>query len=100
MGWLADYPDPDNFLRLGLQSFSSNWQEPTFENLIREARLTVDHAKRLALYVRADKVLMNEVPVLPLTYWPLHLLVKPWVQRFPISSGKFWFWKDTILDSH
>ncbi|MFV1948561.1 MAG: ABC transporter substrate-binding protein [Anaerolineales bacterium] len=97
IGWLADYPDPDNFLRLGLERFSTGWQNTDFEKLVGQARLIADFSERTALYLQADKILMNEAPIIPLTYWPLHLLVKPWVQQYPISSGKFWFWKDTIL---
>ncbi len=100
IGWLADYPDPDNFLRLGLERFSTGWQNSEFEKLIGQARLIADYKDRTALYVQADNILMREAPIFPLTYWPLHLLVKPWVQRYPISSGKFWFWKDTLLDLH
>jgi ABC-type oligopeptide transport system substrate-binding subunit/DNA-binding SARP family transcriptional activator len=100
IGWLADYPDPDNFLRLGLQRFTTQWQNSDFEILIVEARKIADHTERMALYARADKILINDAPIVPLTYWPLHLLVKPWVRQYPISAGKFWFWKDTILDLH
>jgi len=30
----------------------------------------------------------------------LHLLVKPWVSKLPISAMRWWFWKDVIIEPH
>ena len=37
---------------------------------------------------------------MPLTYGRLHLLVKPWVKKFPLSAVKAWFWKDVVVEPH
>jgi hypothetical protein len=30
----------------------------------------------------------------------LHMLVKPWVNRFPVSPLKWWFFKDVVIEPH
>jgi len=54
----------------------------------------------MKLYAEADKILVEEAPILPLTYMRSHLLIKPWVRRLPLSAIKWWFWKDVIIESH
>jgi ABC-type oligopeptide transport system substrate-binding subunit len=49
---------------------------------------------------QADRILVEEAPVLPLCYGRLHALVKPWVRRYLTSSLKWWFWKDVIIEPH
>ena len=42
-------------------------------------------------------LLAEEVPILPLTYEREHLLVKPWVSRYPTSATQAAFWKDVVI---
>jgi len=43
---------------------------------------------------------MEEARIMPLTYVQEHLLIKPWVRRFPTSAMGAWFWKDVIIEPH
>jgi oligopeptide transport system substrate-binding protein len=99
MGWVGDYPDPDNYLRVAVQLFST-WRHQPYLDAIEQARRTLNQAERLALYAQAQRILTEEVPVLPLGYDRSHLLVKPWVKRYPISALGRTFWKDVILEPH
>ncbi|MCK5647009.1 MAG: hypothetical protein KAH97_09525, partial [Anaerolineales bacterium] len=92
-GWFADYPDPENFLRLGLPK-ETGWQHDGYEALIERSRRSLDHSERLTLLKEADKILMEEAPIIPLSYMGDIYLVKPWVRRF------FPAWKDVIIDPH
>jgi ABC-type transport system substrate-binding protein len=60
----------------------------------------MDQGKRMRMYQQADRILVEEAPILPLFYSRVRLLVKPWVKRFPVSPLKWWFWKDTIIEPH
>jgi ABC-type transport system substrate-binding protein len=95
---LSNYPDPDDFLR----SFriQSRWQNERYNGLVEEARRVADQGKRMALYQDAERLLIEEAAIMPLAYGRCHLLVKPWVRRWPISMTRFWFWKDVIIDPH
>jgi ABC-type oligopeptide transport system substrate-binding subunit len=55
---------------------------------------------RNEMYQEADRILVEEAVIMPLAYGGSHLLVKPWVRRFPASATRFWFWKDVIIDPH
>jgi oligopeptide transport system substrate-binding protein len=100
-GWWADYPDPDNFLRVNLDLDLPNWQDPTYQDLVAKAGATLDPAARIRLYQQAEQVLIREAPLVPLFYWQHHLWLKPWVKRYPTSAVKNpGFWKDVILERH
>lgn len=81
IGWGADYPDPDSFLRVGLRRHCQ-WRHEPFNTLIDEARNSLDHAYRLDLFRKAEEILIQEVPILPLYYVQISVLVKPWIRNF------------------
>ena len=99
-GWAADYPDPDNILRVGFPKEIADWNEVVFDGLVAKARRMLDQTQRLKLYQEADRILIEEAVVLPLVYGMTHLLVKPWVKRFPISPMGEWFLKNVIIEPH
>jgi oligopeptide transport system substrate-binding protein len=99
-GWLADYPDPDSFLRANPVRRWTRWQNGAYDRLVEEARQVTDQGKRMKLYGQADRILVEEAAIVPLTYERLHLLVQPWVRRYPTSAIKYWFWKDVIIEPH
>jgi ABC-type oligopeptide transport system substrate-binding subunit len=97
VGWLAPYPDPDNFLRASPAWSHTRWRNEDYVRLVEEARGIPDQAARMRLYQEADRILVQEAAVLPLTYRRMHLLVKPWVSRYPTSAIKQWLWKDVVV---
>jgi ABC-type oligopeptide transport system substrate-binding subunit/class 3 adenylate cyclase len=95
-GWSADYPDPDSFLQLRLGWDEYGWRHAGFEELVDKARRTMDQSQRLHLLQQADRVLVEEAPIVPLTYGRGHTLVKPWVRNvYPESNLK-----DVIIEPH
>jgi oligopeptide transport system substrate-binding protein len=99
MGWQADYPDPDSFLRVALR-LHSKWRHEVYDQLVERARRLTDQRKRTELYKQADRILVEEVPLLPLSYDQLPLLVKPWVRKCPVSPSLSFCWKDVIIEPH
>jgi ABC-type oligopeptide transport system substrate-binding subunit len=84
LGWLADYPDPDAFLRVTFHSTEGNndprWHDARFDSLVEEAARVADQATRLELYREADRILVaEEAVVMPLGYARGRILAKPWV---------------------
>jgi ABC-type oligopeptide transport system substrate-binding subunit/DNA-binding SARP family transcriptional activator len=98
--WYADYPDPDNFLRVCDAVRWTHWQSDAYRELVEGARRVVDHQERMEMYHQADRVLVEEAVIMPFAYWRSHLLVKPWVKGFPVSPIKWWFWKDVVIAPH
>lgn len=95
LGWVADYPDPENFLtlfysghippKLSDKSYlnSTRYRSATFDSLFTLAINTVDDAKRMELYAQADQVMIDDAPFMPLYYYKDYRLVQPRVQDFP-----------------
>jgi oligopeptide transport system substrate-binding protein len=100
VGWLADYPDPDNFLRASTIPWCIGWGNETCERLVEAARRVTDQRERMRLYRQAERILLEEARIMPLTYDPSHRLVKPWVSRYAMSAMGTYFWKDVIIEPH
>jgi ABC-type oligopeptide transport system substrate-binding subunit len=97
----AAYPDPDSFFRLAIPWECIGWSHETCSRLLEEARRTMDQDNRMSLYRQADRILMDEVVVVPLEYGGYPWLVKPWLTRFHSAvAGRSMFWKDVILELH
>jgi oligopeptide transport system substrate-binding protein len=99
-GWSADYPDPDNLLRVALHQPENTWHDDRYEQLLKTARRMSDQSERLKLYQAADRLLIEEAAVIPLIYGNFHLLIKPWVKRHPMSPLSCDYWKDVIIEPH
>ncbi|WP_105199137.1 ABC transporter substrate-binding protein [Pseudoalteromonas sp. T1lg10] len=75
LGWAADTPDPDNFFSPLLScaaTFSgknpANWCNPEFDFLLTQALATTDQAQRKAFYVKAQQMIAEQLPLLPLAH--------------------------------
>jgi len=99
-GWAADYPDPDSFLRQSPFLRHTRWHNKAYEKLVEEARGVMNQEERMKIYEQADRILIEEAAIMPLVYMRWHLLLKPWVRKFPTSAIKRWFWKDVIIKPH
>ena len=87
IGWIADYPDPENFLDLLFHSDSSNnhthYSNPEVDELLMKARVETDETARFALYNQAEQMILDDAPWVPLWFdGESKLLVKPNVHDF------------------
>ncbi|WP_044337086.1 peptide ABC transporter substrate-binding protein [Rossellomorea aquimaris] len=70
--FLADYADPINFLenfRTGHSMNRTGWSNEEFDSLIKEAMNEADEAKRFELMYEAEKILMDEMPIIPIHFY-------------------------------
>jgi oligopeptide transport system substrate-binding protein len=96
LGWIADYPDPQNFLEVLFHSKSAQnhggYSNPAVDKLLDEARGEQDSQRRLALYQQAEQMILNDAACIPIYFDVENWLVKPYVQNFeipPIKIPKF-----------
>ena len=87
IGWIADYPDPENFLDILFHSESSNnhthYSNPQVDELLRKARVETDTQARYALYNEAEQMILDDAPWVPLWFdGESKLLVKPNVHDY------------------
>ncbi len=89
MGWIADYPSPQNFLgtlfSAGESYNISGYHNPDFEALLLQAAAETDEERQLDLYRRAEQLALEDPPALPLMYGVNHVLVKPYVSGFELN---------------
>ena len=89
-GWVADYPDPENFLDLLLHSENTSnnvgrYANPEYDALLERARVEPNAEARLALYAEAERILVEDAAIIPLRHASNYALVKPRVQGFRVS---------------
>ena len=66
LGWIADYPDPENFLDLLFHSEHdanhTNYSNPEVDRLLEEARVERDRESRFQLYNRIEQMILDDAP--------------------------------------
>lgn len=85
MGWIADYNDPMSFLDLWVKDGGNNnsgWSDAGYDSLIRSAGNTQDIGARMAAFRNAEKILLDQLPVIPIYFYTnvylLHTSVRGW----------------------
>lgn len=96
LGWVADYPDPQNFLEILFHTESAQnhggYSNPEVDTLLDEARGITDMEQRLAVYQQAEQLILEDAAWVPLYFSVETALVKPYVQNFqnpPIKVPRF-----------
>lgn len=91
--WIADYADPSNFFEIFLSYGGNNhsqWDNKQYDALVEEAARTMDSAKRFELFEQANKILADEMPIMPIYLYSDINLVQPYVKN----------WHPNILHRH
>ncbi len=100
-GWIADYPDAENFLNLFYSKHipatleersylnSVRYTNPEFDKIFEEALVTVDDDQRQLLYVKADQMMIDDAAIIPIYYYKDHRLLQPRVKNFPQNSMEY-----------
>ncbi|MBA7621961.1 Oligopeptide-binding protein OppA [subsurface metagenome] len=85
-GWIADYPDPENFLDVLFHSQSREnhtaYSNPDVDRLLEAARTENNFDARLAIYQQVEPIIVDDAPCLPLFFSQDYLLVKPYIEGF------------------
>lgn len=109
LGWLADYPDPQDWLSLQFADGANNplnyvdLNQPDLSTLLHDADKEQDQAKRMADYAKAEQAATDLVPWIPLyqvkTYWRQ----RTWVHGFRQNSLGIMVdvnWPDVYIAQH
>lgn len=84
-GWIGDVVDPINFLECFVTGGGNNntgWSSPRYDELLAQSRRTPDQAARFALFQEAEKILLEESPMIPLYYYTRAYLISPRVENY------------------
>ncbi len=89
-GWIADYPDPQNFLDVlfhtGAEYNTGNYSNPEVDALLDRAGVEQDETTRFQLYQQAEQILVDEAACLPLWFDRTYLLIKPYVKNYKLDA--------------
>jgi len=102
-GWIGDYVDPNNFLDLFLSAGGNNntgFAHPRYDDIILNlAPAAASREERFALFAEAERMLVEEMPFIPIyTYTSKHL-VHPSVRGLPPNLMDSINFKYVELDS-
>ncbi|MDU4325521.1 MAG: peptide ABC transporter substrate-binding protein [Clostridium celatum] len=71
-GWIGDYVDPMTFLDMWVTGGGNNdcgFSNAEYDKLISDAKVETDAAKRTEMLRKAEDILMNEMPIIPIYYY-------------------------------
>jgi oligopeptide transport system substrate-binding protein len=91
--WIADYVDPNSFLDMWLAGGGNNdtgWANPEYDRLIAAAARELDPERRMETFQRAEALLLDELPLIPIYFYTRVGLRRPEVKGY----------YPNILDNH
>ncbi|MEN8127352.1 MAG: ABC transporter substrate-binding protein [Planctomycetota bacterium] len=90
-GWIADYPDAENFLQVFYSKNipnpnHSNYKNPEFDALFEQASTMQDCPERTALYRKAEQILVSDMPC-AFTYHRIgYILRHDWLENVKLDA--------------
>ena len=88
--WIADFNDPINFLEVFKYkrsgSNNTHWENSRFVELLNRSSTVINSEERLALLGLSEKILIDEMPILPIFYYTMLYLQDPKLQDVVLSS--------------
>ncbi|RPJ58137.1 MAG: hypothetical protein EHM12_08430 [Dehalococcoidia bacterium] len=89
LGWIADYPDPQNFLYTlfytGTEYNDMHYSNKELDNLLDKAAVEQDYDTRMGMYQQAEQMVVNDAPLMPLWFGRNYLLISPEVLDYTID---------------
>lgn len=88
-GWVADYPDPQNFLEVlfhsNSQSNTGKYHNPEIDRFLDKAGIEQNQDQRFQMYQQIEEGILDDAACIPLWYNLNYVLVKPYVKDFYLS---------------
>ncbi|HWI63192.1 MAG TPA: peptide ABC transporter substrate-binding protein [Symbiobacteriaceae bacterium] len=91
-GWIGDYIDPMTFVDMWVTGGGNNntgWTNKKFDDLVKTAKTTTDMKARMTAMHDAEKLMMDEMPIMPIYHYVRVRLFSPKVKGWsePLTSG-------------
>ncbi len=100
-GWIADYNDPMTFLDLWVSTGGQNnakYDNAEYDKLIKEAKAEGNPEKRTAILHKAEAILMNDMPILPIYDYSINVVANPKFQGWTISPLGGYNFKNAYME--
>ncbi len=93
MGWVADYPHPQDFLDVLFHSCADinygEYSNPEIDAWLEMAGIEPDSNISLALYQQAEQKLVEDAACLPLWFGQNYILIKPYIKGYSLNPLGF-----------
>lgn len=79
-GWIADFLDPINYIECFTTGNGNNrtgWSNARYDELERKARHTVDPVERFSYLQEAERILLDDAPIIPIYSFRQRYLLSP-----------------------
>jgi len=104
LGWIADYPDAENFLQLfysknvspGSNNF--NYASDEFDKLYEKVITMPDSPERIALYRKAERLIIEDCPAAFLFHRVAYVLHHDWVLNYKPHAFQYGLSKYRRID--
>jgi oligopeptide transport system substrate-binding protein len=99
--WGADYMDPFTFLSIFSTAGGVNgsgWFDEKYKDMLDEANRTPDPAKRFELMAKAEKYLLDALPMIPIETSAVNFVKKPYVKGMYPNAGSLYPWKFVYIE--
>ena len=101
-GWIADYPDPHNFLdvlfRGGVTNNVGGYNNDEVNALLDQASVEEDAAERGRIYRRVERLLVDDAAAIPLYYSRSQYLVNPNVRGLSLTPFGLLDLRNVVLE--
>lgn len=101
-GWVGDYMDPFTFLGLFYSEnndSSTGWSRPEFDRLLDSANKDPDEMGRFEKLARAEFMMIQEQPVIPLQTQATNWIKKPYIKGLYPNPGTLHAWKFVYIET-
>lgn len=92
-GWIADYPDVENFLQIFYSRNSpwpnsSNYSNPEFDKIYEQAAVMPDSPERTQLYRKAERIVVEDAPCAFMFHRIFYVMYHDWIENFKPNAYK------------
>ncbi|WP_419192247.1 peptide ABC transporter substrate-binding protein [Engelhardtia mirabilis] len=99
--WIGDYLDPNTFLDMfvtGGENNKTGWGNARYDEMIELAKRETDPEQRFEYFYEAERVLTDELPILPIYSYTTQSIINPRVGGFPGNLldeqfPKWWYFR-------
>ncbi len=102
LGWQAAYPTMDYFLYPLFHSESADnfagYSNPEVDQLLEEARATLDEAERTAKYREVEKMILNDHAFALIYFYGSRRIIQPYVRDFVLDNMESYDLRHVWLD--
>jgi oligopeptide transport system substrate-binding protein len=84
-GWIGDYNDPYTFAEILESKHGLNdmgYSNPRYDALLLTAARDGNPVTRMAALAEAERLMLDDMPIIPLYFYVSKQMVKPWVDGF------------------